>query len=193
MTRGFQTFTDAGKALSLVAAGDWQLGELTIDDGSGMVVADGDPDEFHRHDLALTVSGATFLASPTLPARLGITDARGNWFVPLMDWIVSEIGFFDGASNEYGGGESWLRDSDLDGQEYRGIARLWKECGVAGRTLRDVAIIPADGSFVAYLWLAYLPSEQEIADSIMSTFEVDGAALAAPGASISSANGYAIS
>jgi hypothetical protein len=178
MTRGLATFSDASGALSVVAPAGWQLGQLTFEGGPGMVVADGDPEGFRDQELELTTSGATFVASPSLPARLGIYDARDNWFVPLMDWVSSEIGFFGGASGSYGGGETWHRDSELNEGALYGVSRIWHECGKAGRTMRDLAMIPADASFVAYLRVISLPSEEEIADSIAHGFEVDGGALA---------------
>ena len=142
-----------------------------------MLVADGNPEAFPGQEQELTISGASFVASPSLPARLGIFDARDNWFVPLMDWVTTEIGFFDGASGTYGGGETWHRDSEFNGGAFYGVSRIWHRCGAAGRTMRDLAVIPSDASFVAYLRVIYLPSEDAIADAIAHSFEVDGGAL----------------
>jgi hypothetical protein len=178
MTRGLATFSDASGALSVVAPAGWQLGQLSFDGGPGMLVAAGDPEDLRDQELELTMSGATFVASPSLPARLGIFDARDNWFVPLMDWVTREIGFFNGAGGSYGGGETWHRDSEFNGGALYGVSRIWHQCGEAGRTIRDLAMIPSDASFVAYLRVIYLPSEEAIADSIADSFEVDGAALA---------------
>jgi hypothetical protein len=178
MTRGFATFSDASGALSVVAPAGWQLGQLTFEGGPGIVVADGDPQTFRDQELELTISGTTFVASPSLPARLGIFDARDKWFVPLMDWVTSEIGFFGDASGSYGGGETWHRGSEVNGGALYGVSRIWHGCGRAGRTMRDLAMIPADAAFVAYLRVVNLPSEEEIADSIAHGFEVDAGALA---------------
>jgi hypothetical protein len=178
MTRGLATFSDASGALSVLAPAGWQLGQRSFEGGPGMLVADGNPEAFRGQGLELTISGATFGASPSLPARLGIFDARDNWFVPLVDWVSSEIGFFGGASGSYGGGKTWHRDSEFNGGAFYGVSRIWHECGEAGRTMRDLAMIPSDVSFVAYLQVICLPSEEAIADSIAHSFEVDGGALA---------------
>jgi hypothetical protein len=178
MTRGFATFSDASGALNVLAPAGWQRGQLSFEGGPGMLVADGDPEAFPGHEHELTMSGATFVASPSLPARLGIFDARDKWFVPLMDWVTGEIGFFNGTGGSYGGGETWHRDSEFNGGALYGVSRMWHGCGEAGRTMRDLAMIPPDAAFVAYLRVIYLPSEEAIADSIVHSFEVDGAALA---------------
>jgi hypothetical protein len=178
MTRGLATFADASGALSVLAPAGWQHGQLSFEGGPGMLVADGNPDAFPGQEHELTISGATFVASPSLPARLGIFDARDNWFVPLMDWVTREIGFFNGAGGSYGGGETWHRDSEFNGGALYGVSRIWHQCGEAGRTMRDLAMIPSDASFVAYLRVIYRPSEEAIADFIAHSFEVDGTALA---------------
>ena len=178
MHRGLATFADASGALSVLAPAEWQRGQFSFEGGPGMLVADGNPEAFRGQEHELTISGATFVASPSLPARLGIFDARDNWFVPLMDWVTREIGFFGGAGGSYGGGETWHRDSEFNGGALYGVSRIWHECGEARRTIRDLAMIPSDASFVAYLRVIYLPSEEAIADSIAHSFEVDGAALA---------------
>jgi hypothetical protein len=178
MTRGLATFADASGALRVLAPAGWQRGQLSFEGGPGMSVADGNPAAFPGQEHELTISGATFGASPSLPARLGIFDARGNWFVPLTDWVTGEVGFFDGAGGSYGGGETWRRDSEFNGGALYGVSRIWHQCGEAGRTMRDLAMIPSDASFVAYLRVIYLPSEEAIADSIAHSFEIDGSALA---------------
>src|SRR5918995_6387622 len=104
MHRGLATFADASGALSVLAPAEWQRGQFSFEGGPGMFVADGNPEAFRGQEHELTISGATFVASPSLPARLGIFDARDNWFVPLMDWVTREIGFFGGAGGSYGGG-----------------------------------------------------------------------------------------
>lgn len=177
MPSGLATFADASGALSVLAPAGWQRGELSFDGGPGMLVADGNPEAFPGQEHELTISGAIFVASPSLPARLGIFDARDNWFVPLIDWVTGEIGFFNDAGGSYGGGETWHRDSEFNGGALYGVSRLWHQCGEAGRTMRDLAMIPSDASFVAYLRVIYLPSEEAIADSIADSFEVDGVAL----------------